>query len=67
MFLLFTVHHHLSHVNEDTIWSMVQANAITGIEVVGGSSGDCSACHKGKQMQSLIPHITQDQASEVLG
>ena len=36
-------HHHLGHVNEDTIQSMVNANAITSIEVVGGSSGDCSA------------------------
>ena len=46
---------------------MVHANAITGIEVVGGSSGDCSACCKGKQTWSLIPQVTQDQYTEVLG
>src|SRR6266478_6695774 len=46
---------------------MVQADAITRIEVVGGSSGDCSACCKGKQTWSLIPQVTQDQATEVLG
>src|SRR5260370_1604194 len=57
----------LSHVSEDTIQSMVNANAITSIEVVGGSSGDCSACHKGKQTWNLIPQVTQDRAMEVLG
>ena len=46
---------------------MVNADAITGIEVIGNSSGNCSACHKGKQTWSIIPWITQDQATEVLG
>src|SRR5260370_12029709 len=48
------------------VWSMLM---LLPAEVVGGSSGDCSACHKhkGKQTWSLIPQVTQDQATEVLG
>src|SRR5258708_8041467 len=46
---------------------MVRVNAITGIEVVGSRSDSCSACCKGKQMWSMIPHTTQDRATEVLG
>ena len=42
-------HHRLSHISEETIWKMVQTSSITGIEVIGGSTRDCSACHKGKQ------------------
>ncbi len=57
----------LGHIDEDTIQSMFHADAITGIEIVRGGSEDCSACHKGKQMQSLIPQVTQDQAPDVLG
>src|SRR5258708_7794285 len=45
---------------------MVRAHTITGIEVVGSRSEACSACHKGKQTQSMIPCATQDQATEVL-
>ncbi len=60
-------HHHLGHISKDTIQKMVQADAITGIEMTGNDYGSCSACHKGKQTRSLIPHSTQDHASEVLG
>src|SRR5260370_18420576 len=45
---------------------MVRADAITGIEAVGSRSEACSTCHKGKQTQSMIPHATQDRATEVL-
>src|SRR5260370_20996261 len=62
-------HCHLSHISEDKIQKMVQDDAITGIEVVGSGNGSCSACHKhkGKQTWSLIPQVTQDWATEVLG
>src|SRR5258708_32898641 len=46
---------------------MVQANAITGIKVVGSRSEACSTCCKGKQTWSMIPCATQDQATKVLG
>src|SRR5260370_4621234 len=60
-------HCHLGHISEDTIQKMVQADAITGITVVGSGNGSCSACCKGKQTRSLIPQVTQDWAMEVLG
>ena len=60
-------HCHLSHISKDTIQKMVQADAITGIKVVGSSNGSCSACCKGKQTWSLIPQVTQEHAPEVLG
>ncbi len=59
-------HCQLSHISKDTIQKRVQANTITGIKVVGSRSEACSACHKGKQTQSMIPCATQDQATEVL-
>src|SRR5260370_33618710 len=60
-------HHHLSHINEDTIIKMVQAEVITGVQVVRDRNDSCSACHKGKQMRDVIPKVTEDRSLEVLG
>src|SRR5258708_586466 len=46
---------------------MVKAEAITGIALNGSGSQDCSACWKGKQMQNIIPQVTQEQSTKVLG
>src|SRR5260370_38842583 len=62
-------HCHLSHISEDTILRMVQSEAITGMEVVGDRSGLCSACHKhkGKETWNMIPKVTKERSSKVLG
>jgi len=60
-------HHCLGHISEDTILRMVQSKAITGMEVIGDRSESCSACHKGKQTQNVIPKATKERSSEVLG
>ncbi len=60
-------HHQLSHTSEDTILKMVKAEAITGVALNRSGSQNCSACQKGKQMQNIIPQVTQEQSTEVLG
>ncbi len=60
-------HCHLGHISVDTILRMVQSEAITGMEVVGDRSQSCSACHKGKQTWNMIPKVTEERSSEVLG
>src|SRR5260370_39899860 len=60
-------HHCLGQISVDTSLRMVQSKAITGIEVVGDRSQSCSACHKGKQTQNMIPKATEERSSEILG
>src|SRR5258708_35394614 len=59
-------HHHLGHISEETIQNMAKKGVITGMEVKGPGSGNCSTCLKGKQMRSNIPHVTEEQSTEVL-
>ena len=60
-------HRQLGHTSEDTILKMVKAEAITGIALNGSGSQNCSACRKGKQMQSIILQVTQERSTKVLG
>src|SRR5258707_62967 len=60
-------HCQLGHTSEDTILKMVKAKAITGIALNGSGSQNCSACRKGKQMQSIILQVTQERSTKVLG
>src|SRR5260370_42664414 len=60
-------HHRLSHINEDTIIKMVQAEVTIGMEVVRDRNHSCSACHKGKQTRDIIPKVTENRSLEVLG
>src|SRR5258705_12250286 len=46
---------------------MVKTEAITGIALNGSGSQNCLACWKGKQTQNIIPQVTQEQSTEVLG
>ena len=46
---------------------MAQARNVVGMEVVGPGTWDCSACWRGKQMHSTIPHQTEEHSTEVLG
>src|SRR5258708_38415227 len=46
---------------------MVKAEAITGIALNGSGSQNCSACRKGKQTWNIIPWVTQEQSTKVLG
>src|SRR5258708_31797689 len=50
----------LGHISEETIQNMAKEGVITGMEVEGPGSGNCSTCLKGKQMQSNIPHVTEE-------
>src|SRR5258708_23225397 len=45
---------------------MANSGIAKGMKVDGHGTGDCSACHKGKQTRNPIPHSTQDQSSEIL-
>lgn len=46
---------------------MAQASNVIGMEVVGPGTQDCSACQRGKQMRSAIPHQMEECSTEVLG
>src|SRR5258708_10427605 len=60
-------HHCLGHISEDTIQMMVKKGVVTGMEVKGEGSGNCSACQKGKQTHNVIPCVTEERSSKVLG
>ncbi len=45
---------------------MANSGIAEGMKVDGHGTGDCSACHKGKQTRNPIPHTTQDWSSEIL-
>src|SRR5260221_4081802 len=46
---------------------MAKSDKVDGMEISGDGVCNCSACQKGKQMQKVIPHSTQEQVTEVLG
>ncbi len=46
---------------------MVKKGAVTGMEVKGEGSRSCSACQKGKQTHNVIPCVTEERSSKVLG
>ncbi len=56
----------LGHISEETIQNMAKEGVITGMEVEGPGSGNCSTCLKGKQTWSNIPHVTEEQSTKVL-
>src|SRR5260221_8179481 len=59
-------HWRLGHISEDMIQRMASSGIAKGMKVDGHGTGDCSACHKGKQTRNPIPHSTQDRSSEIL-
>src|SRR5260221_6452008 len=46
---------------------MAKSDKVDGMEILGDGVHDCSACQKGKQTRKVIPHSTQERATEVLG
>ena len=46
---------------------MAKKGVVTSMEVEGEGSRSCSTCQKGKQTCSVIPCVTEERSSEVLG
>ncbi|TFY75537.1 hypothetical protein EWM64_g8475, partial [Hericium alpestre] len=68
---LQTWHHHLGHINTNSVLQMVKKSMVMGMDIVGSAShkalGTCTPCIKGKQSREDVPKMTNTPVTEPLG